>query len=303
MKRLAVRNLGAVSVMALILAASSFAQSEPRPKYEFRLTLGLSLPGGASSSQYMDDWTQDLLSRVSEQDTITPATPSAFSCQGFAARFFTEHLGIQAGLGIYSVGVSNASAFNFSYTWTSGATGSTSQTWTGTGAMKSIPLSLNAIYEGRGNVWSFFVSAGPTLFFNSYEAQSMSGFGVSDSVKVTVNIPPNPPQTIIVQSVDALPVPLAVPAQSWVGLGFDLGAGVDFRIAEQWALTADIRYFICPSKDLGWTWIPGTYTGMMGNLANWPFTTENAAYAAEHTTPTTVSASSLRFAVGVKLIL
>ena len=303
MKRLAARNLAAVLAMALIPTASSFAQTDSPPKYEFRLTLGMSLPGGASVSQYSDDWTQDKLSMVDERAAITPATPRVFSCQGFAARFFTEHLGVQAGLGIYSVGASNTSDFSFSYTWTSGESGSKSQTWTGTGQLKSVPLSLNAIYEGRGEVWSFFVSAGPTLFFNSYEAQSMSGFGVSDSVIVIVGIPPNKPRTDIIQSVDALPVPIAVPAQSWIGWGFDVGAGVDFLIAEKWALTADLRYFSCPSRDLSWTWTPGTYTGILGYMANWPFTAANAAYAAEHTTLTTVSPSSLRFAVGVKLIL
>jgi hypothetical protein len=41
----------------------------------------------------------------------------------------------------------------------------------------------------------------------------------------------------------------------------------------------------------------------MGNLADWPLTAANAAYAAEHTTPSTVGASSLRIALGVKLVL
>jgi len=302
MKRLAFKNIGAVTAMALALAASSFAQSETRPKYEFRLTLGLSLPAGASSSEYRDAWTEDLLSSVIDQGTITPASPAAFSCQGFAAYFLTENLGIQAGLGIYSESISNASDFALSYSWTSGASGSKAQTWTGTGRLKSIPLSLNALYEWRGPAWSFYVSAGPTLFFNSYEAQSMSGFGVSDSSLVRVYIPPNWVETIL-QSVDALPVPLAVPAQSWVGFGFDIGAGADFRIDEKWAITADLRYFRCPARDFGWTWTVGTYSGIMGNLAGWPFTAANAAYAAEHTTTSTVGASSLRIALGVKLVL
>ena len=288
--------------MALAAAAFSFAQSETHPKYEFRLTLGFSLPGGASSSEYRDAWTQDLLSTVIDQGTITPASPAAFSCQGFAAYFFTEHLGVQTGLGIYSESVSNTSDFALSYAWNSGASGSKTQKWTGTGQLESIPLSLNAIYEWRGSAWSFFVSAGPTLFFNSYKAQSMSGFGVSDSARVRVFIPPNWVEMII-QSVDALPVPLAVPAQSWVGFGFDIGAGVDFQIAEKWALTADLRYFRCPARDFGWTWAIGTYSGIMGNLTDWPFTAENAAYAAGHTTVSTVGASSLRIALGVKLTL
>ena len=150
MKKRALKNLGAVTAMALILAASSFAQSETRPKYEFRLTLGFSLPGGASSSEYRDAWTQDLLSTVIDQGTITPASPAAFSCQGFAAYFFTEHLGAQAGLGIYSENISNTSDFALSYAWNSGASGSKNRTWAGTGRLKSVPLSLNALYEWRG---------------------------------------------------------------------------------------------------------------------------------------------------------
>jgi len=303
MKRTASRDVGAGMAAALILAASALAQSESRPKYEFRLTLGLSLPGSVSSSEYRDDWTQDLLSRVNEEGLITPTTSGTVSCEGFAARFFTDSLGLQLGLGLYSFSAPNTSAFNFSYTWTNGASGGKSQAWTtGTGRMKSVPLSVNLLYESRGETWSLYASAGPTLFFNSFEAASTSGFGVSDSAKVTVYIPPNWVTTFI-QTVDALPVPLAVPAQSWVSAGLDVGAGVDFRIGPQWAVTADVRYFMCPSKDLGWTWTQGTYSGLLGNLIGWPFTAENAAYAAERTTPITISPSSLRIAVGAKLIL
>lgn len=297
------RKLGAALALASLLAASALAQpAGPLRKYEFSLTLGLSIPGGAGASIYRDEWTQELLSRVVDENTFTPSSSSAFSCQAFAAYFLGERLGIQMGLGIYSVSVPNASVFNFTYSWKSGATVSTSRTWNGTGRLKSIPLSLNAIYKWHHPKWDAFVSAGPTLFFNGFEAQSTSGFGVSDVAKVLVFIPPNWVETVI-QKVDALPVAVSVPARSWIGFGFDIGGGVDYRISDKWALTADIRYFRCPAKDMDWTWTPGTYSGILGELPNWPFNEVNADYAARKTTTVAVRTSSLRFALGIKMSL
>jgi opacity protein-like surface antigen len=297
------RKLGAALALAVLLAASASAQpSGPPRKYEFSLTLGFSLPGGASASLYRDEWTQELLSKVIDENTFTPASSSAFSCQGFAAYFLTENLGIQLGLGIYSLNVPNTSTFNFTYTWTNGTTGTASRTWEGTGRLKSIPLSLNALYKWRQPKWEAHVSAGPTIFFNGFEAQSTSGFGVSDVARVLAGVPPNLVETVI-QKVDALPVPVSIAPQSWIGFGFDVGGGADYKISDTWALTADIRYFLCPAKDLTWTWTPGTYSGIRGELSDWPFTEVNADYAAGKTTAVTVRASSLRLALGVKMFL
>jgi opacity protein-like surface antigen len=297
------RKLGAALALASLLAASALAQPAGRPrKYEFSLTLGLSIPGGADPSLYKDAWTQELLSSVIDENAFAPASSGAFSCQGFAAYFLGERLGVQLGLGIYSASVPDTSTFNFTYTWKGGATVSTSRTWDGTGRLKSVPLSLNVLYEWRQPKWEAYVSAGPTLFFNGFEALSTAGFGVSDVAKVLVFVPPNWVETVI-QKVDALPVSVSVPAQSWVGFGFDLGGGVDYRLSDKWALTADVRYFSCPAKELTWAWAPGTYSGILGELPGWPFTEVNADYAADKTTALAVHASSLRFALGVKMCL
>ena len=297
--------LALAAALALGSATPASAQTEasdaPRPRWEFRLTLGLSVPGGASDSQYRDEWTQDLLSKVVDLGTITALSPSAFSCQGTASYFLSERFGVQVGLGIYSESLTSSSDFGINYT-KSGTFGSKSASWPGTGRLTSIPLSLNAVYRRAGAKWSFYASAGPALYFNSYRADSMSGFGVSDTVRVRVFVPPNWVETVI-QELDALPVPLAVPATTWVKLGYNIGGGADFSLGEQWALTAEIRYFKCPARDFEWTWTPGAYNGIMGVLTDWPFTAVNAVYAAAHTTPTTVRPSALRIAVGVKLSL
>ncbi len=296
------RNLGAALALASILAASAFAQPDRPRKYEFSLTLGLSFPRGTDASLYKDEWTQELLSKVIDENTFTPASSSVFSCQGFAAYFLKESLGVQLGLGIYSLSVPNTSTFNFTYTWKGGTTVTKSRTWEGTGRLRSVPLSLNVLYKWRKPRWDATVSAGPTLFFNGFEAQSTAGFGVSDVAKVLTYIPPNWVETVI-QKVDALPVAVSVPAQSWVGFGFDIGGGADYRLSDKWALTADIRYFSCPAKELSWVWAPGTYTGVLGELPDWPFTEVNADYAAGKTTASAVRASSLRIALGIKMSL
>lgn len=299
------RKLGAASALALasLLTASAFAQPAGRPrKFEFSLTLGLSFPRGADASLYKDDWAQELLSRVIDENTFTPASSSAFSCQGFAAYFLNERLAVQLGLGIYSLDVPNTSTLNFTYSLKDGTTTTVSRSWEGTGRLKSIPLSLNVLRKWRKPRWEAYLSAGPTLFFNGFEAQSTAGFGVSDVAKVLIYIPPNWVENII-QKVDALPVAVSIPAQAWVGLGFDIGGGADFRLSDKWALTADIRYFRCPARELSWVWAPGKYAGIRGELSDWPFTEVNADYAADKTTAVTVRTSSLRIALGVKLFL
>jgi len=296
------KKLGAALALASLLAASAFAQPDRPRKYEFSLTFGLSIPGGADTSLYRDEWTQELLSKFIDENTFTPASSSVFSCQGFAAYFLKERWGIQLGLGIYSINIPNTSTFNFTYSLKGGAAVTTSRTWEGTGRLKSVPLSLNVLYKWRKPRWEAYVSAGPTLFFNGFKAQSTAGFGVSDVAKVLTYIPPNWVETVN-QKVDALPVAVSVPAQSWVGFGFDIGGGADYRLSDKWALTADIRYFRCPVKELAWVWAPGTYSGIQGELANWPFTEVNGDYAAGKTTAIAVRASSLRIAVGLKMFL
>lgn len=300
--------LAVLTALALGPAASAFAQSEtsekraPLPRWEFRLTLGLAVPGGVSASQYRDAWTQDLLSSVVDQTTITPLSPDAFSCLGTASYFFTRRLGVQAALGIYSESLTSTSEFGFTYTWKSGASGSKYVGWPGTGRLKSVPFCLNAVYGFGDAKWSLYIAAGPALYFNSYLAESMSGFGISETVRVRVFIPPNWVETVT-QELDALPVPLSVPARSWVKLGWDIAAAADFSLGGKWALTAEIRYLKCPAKEIEWTWTPGTYDGILGVFTAWPFTSVNAVYAAGHTAPTTVRPSSLRIGVGIKLSL
>ena len=125
---------------------------------------------------------------------------------------------------------------------------------------------------------------------------------MSDVAKVLTYIPPNWVETVI-QKVDALPVAVSVPSRSWIGLGFDIGGGADYRLSDKWSLTADIRYFRCPAKEMIWIWAPGTYSGILGELSGWPFTEVNAEYATGKTTATSVRASSLRFALGIKMFL
>ena len=289
-----------ILALAAVMAIASWADAELVKKFEFSLTGGLALIRIKDPSVYHDQWQQELLANVLEETVITPMSRNAFITEAFLSFFLRPNVGLQIGLGCLSADVPNTAVFRFEYTWTSGLTAKKSQEWTGTGRLRMFPISLNAAGKIRKEKIEGFLSGGLTLFLNSLQSASAAGYGVSDIKSIWTYIPPVWSVTII-QTIDAIRPELTIEEYSWTALGFNIGGGLDYKLSEKIALTAEGRYFFCPAKEIPWSWKDGFYPGIYNVIPEWEFRYDKAEEAEEKTTPLSVRPAFFRLAAGLKI--
>jgi opacity protein-like surface antigen len=290
-----------VTALLLSLAARSMAQTDVPGKFVLRVLTGLSQTRVSGSSKYEDQWNQELLSKIVEQDSIAPKSGQAVYLGAFLSYFLRPDYGLEAGLGFFKVDVPNTTSFHSEYTWTSGKKETKDTRWTGTGDLRVIPISLNGFGRWQKGKIEAIGSGGLTLFRNTFQSLALAGFSVSEVAYVQTY---NPPETTVIQSVDALRVGLEIEKKSWLAVGANIGGEVDYRLTDKIGLTAGARYFLCPKKDFEWKWKPGIYDGIDNIVTEWEFTSMNAKYAEAKTKPPLkVNPSFFQFGLGIKLYL
>lgn len=290
-----------VAALLLSLAARSMAQTDVPGKFALRVLTGLSQTRVSGASKYEDQWNQELLSKIVEQDSIAPKSGRAVYLGAFLSYFLWPDYGLEAGLGFFKVNVPNTTSFHSEYTWTSGKKETKDTGWTGTGDLMVIPISLNGFGRWQKGKIEAYGSGGLTLFWNTFQSLALAGFSVSEVAYIQTS---NPPETAVIQSVDALRVGLEIEKKSWLAVGANIGAGIDYRLTDKIGLTAGARCFLCPKKDFEWTWKPGIYDGIDNIVTGWEFTSINAKYAEAKTKPPlNVNPSFFQFGLGIKLYL
>jgi hypothetical protein len=88
---------------------------------------------------------------------------------------------------------------------------------------------------------------------------------------------------------------------SWTGWGLNAGLSAGFRVSKNLWFVVDGLYFWEPSRQLTWSWTPGLYDGMTGNLANIAFSELAAATAEQATDAFKVKCSFWALTGGFKL--
>jgi opacity protein-like surface antigen len=289
------------TALLLSLAVRSMAQTDAPGKFALRVLTGLSQTSVSGSSKYEDQWNQELLSKIVEQDSIAPKSGQAVYLGAFLSYFFRPDYGLEAGLGFFKVDMPNTTSFHSEYTWTSGKKETKDTAWTGTGDLMVIPISLNGFRRWQKGKIEAIGSGGLALFWNTFQSLALAGFSVSEVAYIQTS---NPPETTVIQSVDALRVGLEIEKKSWLAVGVNIGAEVGYRLTDKIGLTAGARYFLCPKKEFDWTWKPGIYDGIDNIVTGWEFTSMNATYAEEKTKPPLkVNPSFVQFGLGIKLYL
>jgi hypothetical protein len=290
-----------VTILLLSLAARSMAQTDVPGKFALRILTGLSQTRVSESSKYEDQWNQELLSKIVEQDSIAPKSGQAVYLGAFLSYFLRPDYGLEAGLGYFKVDVPNTTSFHSEYTWTSGKKETKDAGWTGTGDLMVIPISLNGFGRWQKAKIEVYGAGGLTLFWNAFQSLALAGFSVSEIAYIQTS---NPPQTTVIQSVDALRVGLEIEKKSWLAIGANIGGEFDYRITDKFGLTLGARYFLCPKKDFEWKWKPGIYDGISNIITGWEFTSLNAKYAEAKTKPPLrVNPSFFQIGLGIKLYL
>jgi len=271
----------------LLFSAALFAQYD-ETKTEFALTGGYALGNLAATSAYSDTWgPYNYLQSVNENTAISLANKNSFTLGANLSYFFTPNIGIQIGGAYFAPKGDVTSDWNFTWNWYGYDSVSDNGSFAMTqGKLTTIPIYLNLIAKYRMGSVEIFGTAGPTIFFNSFEATASSIYG--DSYYYGFG-----------QMVDFFEIPIQIPKTTWTGFGFNAGAGIDFKFSPSVALTLEARYFYCAAKELSWTWTTGTYSSFeYGNFQDWTYNDFSAAESL--TTTLKVNPSFFSFSGGFK---
>jgi opacity protein-like surface antigen len=289
------KRITALLAIVMFLSFSGFGQQQqPWTRLEFNISGGYGLAQFKGDSMYSDEWSYRYLDYVTEDTTLSMKADNAIFFGGGFSYFFTPVLGVQLGGGFFSSNVGINGNFDFSHKWTTSSTVyDHNLTWEGDGKLRTIPLYLNIVGKFRMNLLDLYVSAGPTIYFNSFEANSYVGFG--DTIYFLI-------WPYYYQYVDAFQIPVEIPKTSWTSFGGNIGAGFDFKVSPQIAIVVEGRYFIVPQKSLNWEWIPGTYTSVIyEQFEDWDYSADDLAPYEETMTTADVKPSFFCFSVGIRI--
>ncbi len=284
--------LGLLLVLAFSL--SVLAQTNLLPRFELHALGGYGPGQFKGESTYYYEWDYVLLESVKENTLISLKAEGGLFLTGGASFFFHPNFGIQIGGGYRSTNVPTTGSFTFAWKSTEDPNVFTEEaTWNDTGKMTTIPLYMNIVGKFKVDMVNIFITAGPALYFNSFEAKSFLGFGDS---YYTIIWPYE------YQWVDAFQIPVRIPKTSWKSFGANFGLGFDFELSAGVAITAEGRYFLAPKETLAWEWVPGTYDSIFyDNFIGWEYTAEDLAEYQNEITKLDVKPSFFSFALGIRL--
>ncbi|MCJ7643577.1 MAG: hypothetical protein MUP28_03745, partial [Candidatus Aminicenantes bacterium] len=277
-------------------------RADAAQKFELSLYGGYALTQVNGQSNYTATWSSWYLDSATETTNITGKSPGAGSIGASFAYFFTPNFGIQlSGEFLLKGNIPMKSHFNFDYTWYTGSSYNETADWKGTGGLNSIPLSLDLVGRFGGGTIGGSVSAGATLFMNSFEADSAIGFGVTQIWRTYYWW-----GYTDTQAVDALRIPAVIDKTSWTAFGGNLGASMTFKMSGKIGLFLDSRYFLCPAKEFDWGFVLGSYDGIFyDTITGFEFDQDSLEFIAEGNKMKRfkVNPSFFRIAAGIKFYM
>jgi len=263
-------------------------------KYEINLNFGLGLTQLNSSSNYFFNWNYLLLSNVQEETTTNASSKNGLFFSGSITYFLYKKFGLQSSFGYIKSDVSTNASFDFNWLWNTGEGYSMNENWSNTGNLRILPININCIIKfGNVNFEGYF-SGGYTLFNNKFTANSFIGVGATYYYYYWVGY-----RRYLTQYVDALKVPANI-TESWTAHGMNFGGGADLIFTENIGISADLRYYICPSKELHWKLTEGTYTGHFFGDFSVLFDSTAAKIYGDSISSLKVNPSFFQLSVGIK---
>jgi len=278
------RGLLLIALAALLVPGTSLRGAASLPqRIELSLSAGYGKSGAEGLSFYRNGWRAADLSAIVEDNRFDLHPRAAIFGGGFCSFFFKQRIGVQAGFGYLKAPLRGETLFIL--TDPRDPAGSRQNRWSARGEITAVPLCLNLIGRlGEGRVQEF-VSIGAAFFLNSLFADAPAG--------ISSQISPDGP-------VSAFEIPTAVPDETWISFGGNIGAGLDYKFGTSAAVTAEIRYFFCPAKSFRWRWHPGEYIDPGQNSVRLVFGQEQARQAEARTTALSVRPSFVQISAGVK---
>jgi opacity protein-like surface antigen len=286
----------------LVFITFSLAQTADERKFELNLLGGFALSQLDGTSIYSDSWSLGSYDITEDTDLAVKAKGSA-SFLGFFSFYVMPNFGFQVGFGYLQPKIDTESSFAYTYNDTV-----ENANWTGDSNLSVIPLSFNLIGRYESGNFGLYASGGGTLFMNKFNADSFVGFGWGEYSYYCLYIWIWPYYYYVCYydyDIDAFKIPVQIEDTSWTAFGGNIGAGFDYKIAQNIALVVDARYYFCPKKEFDWEWQPGTYTSIFYeeftsyNLSQSLF---DALEVDTKTTSLTVNPSFFIFSAGIKIL-
>ena len=246
----------------------------------------------SETSTYSESWSEGGLKSVIESGSISHKIGSPAGLGLSFSYLFAGGLGIQVRYDFnFSKNFDSSSQSNYSiaWEWTTAGAGSREDAWPTTGSLSLSPLSLNVIYKiGGGSAFTPYISGGVSYLLGKVEAETTRGYGHTW-------------QDESYQYIDWIDIPLAVD-KSIGDLGFNVGAGFDFRLASRMAITAEAVYFIGKTTQELWRPLPGTYPKNNFPDLSWMLDQSLADLIADQVTPLEIKTSFFKVQLGIKFL-
>ena len=276
----------------LLIAGMGLCAQDSQTKWDVSLMGGLGFGPADGGSSFARTWSFHYLDPIDETTAITPAGKSGLALTADIAYYFSANIGVQVGAGLFTRRNTIGSDWTLDWNWTD-----TAEEFSDSGSNPStrsrsttIPVFVNLVGRCRMGVFEVFGAAGPTVYFNSFKADALSIYADSNYNTFWWGWE---------QAFDAFQIPLRLD-KSWVGFGFNAGAGLNIHVSRAAAFTVEAHYFGCPAKDLSWDWTPGTYNGQYGVWNNYSLSTAAAQEAMGQTTALRIKPSVLAIMAGFR---
>ena len=251
---------GFLLIVLLFLVSPGFSQQKSWPRFEFDVAGGYGMTQFEGSSTYAREWSFKYIDSVKDYDNYSMKAENSFSFRAGFSYFFTPLFGLQLGGGTFSSNLPGDGLFNFQMKWKNEPeTYEDGGIFSGGGNLSSTPFYLNLVGKLRTKIVDFYLTAGPTVYFNRFRASSLVGF--SDLYYWDEWYHGNHSEVV---GVLTYAIPEHIPETSWTAFGGNAGIGVDFKVLPQVSIGIEGRYFLVPNKSLNWEWTPGTYRDIWG---------------------------------------
>ncbi len=239
--------------------------SGTKPKrVELAMRVGYTTGYKTENSTYAETFSGGVLANATASGTMSTEHKKPLGFDGTLNIFVTKGFGFQLKFDSNTKAKmtdSSMSTFNMAWNWDSGESYDTQDDWNVTGDISLFILSGNLVYKVQTQgLIAPVISGGVSYFSGIAKADTSVGYGTtwsSDGFRY----------------IDYFVIPAMVDA-SLGGIGFNVGAGIDFVFSSSVALNIEGRYFARGKIEENWMLQPGTYSSTINDA--WTLTLDQA---------------------------
>ncbi|MCJ7682318.1 MAG: hypothetical protein MUP70_16445 [Candidatus Aminicenantes bacterium] len=287
-------NITIFCILMLLLAPLLAGEEEEKefPRSDLWISSGVVLGSFMSAeSPYNRNWSSGLLASVQETGLLKHQVNLPMFISAAYSYYFLGDFGLQFKMDYpfqQSMKEGSESSYDLSWTWNDNSGDGLNVLWPINGEINVIPMHLNLVFKLRNFFITPYLSAGVTYFLGKFKLNSALGYAITlteDNV----------------QKIDFLDLLMGI--EKNIGtLGYNIGAGIDFKIGQSVALTAGVSYMKANDLEVNWKIESGTYTGQILTEQTYSLSEELADYLSTTLSPVTVKMTFFQITAGLKIL-